>query len=126
MRRNRLHIGVLVKAYLAAGVIGVSSLGAFLQHLYLQLKNDSSKGDNWRGNPTGEAVPAGGNPGRRGRRIPEGEAISSDMISGTFTPSEISWKVQDSYEFPFMGLNFTLTDKLLKQMERWKGCNADR
>ena len=29
MRRNRLHIGVLVKAYLAAGVIGVSSLGAF-------------------------------------------------------------------------------------------------
>ena len=39
------------------------------------------------------------------------------MISGTFTPSEISWKVQDSYEFPFMGLNFTLTDKLLKQME---------
>ena len=42
------------------------------------------------------------------------------MISGTFTPSEISWKVQDSYEFPFMGLNFTLTDKLLKQMEDGK------
>ena len=48
------------------------------------------------------------------------EAVSSDMISGTFTPSEISWKVQDSYEFPFMGLNFTLTDKLLKQMEDGK------
>ena len=98
MRRNRLHIGVLVKAYLAAGVIGVSSLGAFAAPVFAA-KNDSSKETT-----TGEAVPAG-------------EAVSSDMISGTFTPSEISWKVQDSYEFPFMGLNFTLTDKLLKQME---------
>lgn len=98
MRRNRLHIGVLVKAYLAAGVIGVSSLGAFAAPVFAA-KNDSSKETT-----TGEAIPAG-------------EAISSDMISGTFTPSEISWKVQDSYEFPFMGLNFTLTDELLKQME---------
>ena len=107
MRRNRLHIGVLVKAYLAAGVIGVSSLGAFAAPVFAA-KNDSNKETT-----AGEAIPAG-------ESVPEGEAISSDMISGTFTPSEISWKVQDSYEFPFMGLNFTLTDKLLKQMEDGK------
>ena len=101
MRRNRLHIGVLVKAYLAAGVIGVSSLGAFAAPVFAA-KNDSNNETT-----TGEAIPAG-------------ESVSSDMISGTFTPSEISWKVQDSYEFPFMGLNFTLTDKLLKQMEDGK------
>ena len=107
MRRNRLHIGVLVKAYLAAGVIGVSSLGAFAAPVFAT-KNDSNNETT-----TGEATPAG-------EAIPAGESVSSDMISGTFTPSEISWKVQDSYEFPFMGLNFTLTDKLLKQMEDGK------
>ena len=42
MRRNRLHIGVLVKAYLAAGVIGVSSLGAFAAPVFAA-KNDSNK-----------------------------------------------------------------------------------
>lgn len=107
MRRNRLHIGVLVKAYLAAGVIGVSSLGAFAAPVFAA-KNDSNNETT-----TGEAIPAG-------EATPAGESVSSDMISGTFTPSEISWKVQDSYKFPFMGLNFTLTDKLLKQMEDGK------
>ena len=52
MRRNRLHIGVLVKAYLAAGVIGVSSLGAFAAPVFAA-KNDSSKETT-----TGEAIPA--------------------------------------------------------------------
>ena len=113
MRRNRLHIGVLVKAYLAAGVIGVSSLGAFAAPVFAA-KNDGNKETT-----TGEAIPAG-EAVSAGEAVPAGEAVSSDMISGTFTPSEISWKVQDSYEFPFMGLNFTLTDKLLKQMEDGK------
>lgn len=113
MRRNRLHIGVLVKAYLAAGVIGVSSLGAFAAPVFAA-KNDSNNETT-----TGEAIPAG-EATPAGEAIPAGESVSSDMISGTFTPSEISWKVQDSYEFPFMGLNFTLTDKLLKQMEDGK------
>lgn len=119
MRRNRLHIGVLVKAYLAAGVIGVSSLGAFAAPVFAA-KNDSNK-ETTTGEaiPAGEAVPAG-EAIPAGEATPAGEAVSSDMISGTFTPSEISWKVQDSYEFPFMGLNFTLTDKLLKQMEDGK------
>ena len=107
MRRNRLHIGVLVKAYLAAGVIGVSSLGAFAAPVFAA-KNDSNKEP-----PSPVAIPPV-------EAVPAGEAVASDMISGTFTPSEISWKVQDSYEFPFMGLNFTLTDKLLKQMEDGK------
>ena len=53
MRRNRLHIGVLVNAYLAAGVIGVSSLGAFAAPVFAA-KNDSNKETT-----TGEAIPAG-------------------------------------------------------------------
>ena len=43
--------------------------------------------------------------------------ISSDLISGTFKPSDVAWKVQDSYEFPFLGMNLTLPEELLKQME---------
>lgn len=113
MRRNRLHIGVLVKAYLAAGVIGVSSLGAFAAPVFAAKNDSNNETTTGEAIPAGEAVPAG-------EAIPAGESVSSDMISGTFTPSEISWKVQDSYEFPFMGLNFTLTDKLLKQMEDGK------
>jgi thiol-disulfide isomerase/thioredoxin len=44
--------------------------------------------------------------------------ISSDLISGTFKPSDVAWEVQDSYEFPFLGMNLTLPEELLKQMEQ--------
>lgn len=47
----------------------------------------------------------------------DGEAISSDLISGTFKPSETTVPVQDSYEYEFLGLKFTLPKELLKQME---------
>lgn len=44
--------------------------------------------------------------------------ISSDLISGTFKPSDVAWEVQDSYELPFLGMNLTLPEELLKQMEQ--------
>ncbi len=44
--------------------------------------------------------------------------ISSDLISGTFKPSDVAWEVQDSYEFPFLGMNLTIPEELLKQMEQ--------
>ena len=47
----------------------------------------------------------------------DGDAISSDLISGTFKPSETTVPVQDSYEYDFLGLKFTLPKELLKQME---------
>lgn len=50
----------------------------------------------------------------------DGEAISSDLIEGTFKPSDTTWEVQDSYEFPFLGLKLSslpkeLTDKMTDQ-----------
>lgn len=47
----------------------------------------------------------------------DGDAIASDMISGTFKPSETTVPVQDSYEYKFLGLKFTLPKELLKQMK---------
>ncbi|MBU5482020.1 TlpA family protein disulfide reductase [Blautia sp. MSJ-19] len=47
----------------------------------------------------------------------DGDAISSDLIAGTFKPSETTVPVQDSYEYGFMGLKFSLPKDLLKQME---------
>ena len=47
----------------------------------------------------------------------DGEAISSDLISGTFKPSETTVPVQDSYEYDFLGLKFTLPKELLAQMK---------
>ena len=50
----------------------------------------------------------------------DGEAIPSDLIEGTFKPSDTTWKVQDSYDFPFLGLKLSslpkeLTDKMTDQ-----------
>ena len=47
----------------------------------------------------------------------DGDAIASDMISGTFKPSETTVPVQDSYEYKFLGLKFTLPKELLAQMK---------
>lgn len=50
----------------------------------------------------------------------DGEAISSDLITGTFKPSGTTWEVQDSYDFPFLGMKLSslpkeLTDKMTDQ-----------
>ena len=36
----------------------------------------------------------------------DGEAVSSDLVAGTFKPSDVTCKAQDSYEYPFLGLQF--------------------
>ena len=46
-----------------------------------------------------------------------GDAISSDFIQGTFKPSETTVQAQDSYEYPFLGLNMKLPEELLKQIK---------
>ncbi len=38
-------------------------------------------------------------------------------MAGTFKPSETTVPVQDSYEYPFLGLNFTIPEELQKQMK---------
>ena len=47
----------------------------------------------------------------------DGDAISSDFIKGTFKPSETTVQAQDSYEYPFLGLNMKLPEELLKQIK---------
>ena len=47
----------------------------------------------------------------------DGDAIPSDFIQGTFKPSETTVQAQDSYEYPFIGLNMKLPEKLLKQIK---------
>ena len=39
------------------------------------------------------------------------------LVAGTFKPSETTVPVQDSYEYPFLGLNFTIPEELQKQMK---------
>ena len=47
----------------------------------------------------------------------DGEAVSSDLVAGTFKPSDVTCKAQDSYEYPFLGLNMKLPEELLKQIK---------
>ena len=47
----------------------------------------------------------------------DGEAISSDLVAGTFKPSETTVPAQDSYEYPFLGLTMKLPKELLKQIK---------
>ena len=46
----------------------------------------------------------------------DGEAVSSDLVAGTFKPSDVTCKAQDSYEYPFLGLKLSLSKELLKQI----------
>ena len=47
----------------------------------------------------------------------DGDAVSSDLVAGTFKPSDVTCKAQDSYEYPFLGLNMKLPEELLKQIK---------
>lgn len=47
----------------------------------------------------------------------EGESISADMIAGTFKPSGTTVPAQDSYEYPFLGMKFSIPKTLQKQMK---------
>lgn len=46
----------------------------------------------------------------------DGESMDSGLLEGTFVASDIAYPAQDSYEFPFLGLNLTLPDALKQQM----------
>lgn len=46
----------------------------------------------------------------------DGESVDSSFLEGTFVASDAAWPVQDSYEFPFIGLNMTLPDPLKQEM----------
>lgn len=47
----------------------------------------------------------------------DGEAVSADLVAGTFKPSDVTCKAQDSYEYPFLGLKLSLSKELLKQIK---------
>ena len=47
----------------------------------------------------------------------DGEANSSDLVAGTFKPSETTVPAQDSYEYLFLGLTMKLPEELLKQIK---------
>ena len=47
----------------------------------------------------------------------DGDVIPSDFIQGTFKPSDTTVQAQDSYEYPFLGLNMKLPEELLKQIK---------
>lgn len=52
--------------------------------------------------------------------IPEAAAFSvdgsSELVQGTFVASDVACPAQNSYEYPFIGLNLTLPEALLQQM----------
>ena len=47
----------------------------------------------------------------------DGDAVSSDLVAGTFKPSDVTCKAQNSYEYPFLGLKLSLSKELLKQIK---------
>ena len=92
-----------IMVLMAAAVLGVSSFGSVSV-----MAEDNAAVENTEAGSAdtdGEAV------------MMDGDAISSDMISGTFKPSETTVPVQDSYEYEFLGLTFTLPEDLKKQMK---------
>lgn len=92
-----------IMVLMAAAVLGVSSFGSVSV-----MAEDNAAVENTEAGSAdtdGEAV------------MMDGDAVSSDMISGTFKPSETTVPVQDSYEYEFLGLTFTLPEDLKKQMK---------
>ena len=47
----------------------------------------------------------------------DGDAVSADLVAGTFKPSDVTCKAQDSYEYPFLGLKLSLSKELLNQIK---------
>ena len=87
-----------IAALMAAAVLGISSFGSVSVMAEENTAAESADTE-------GEVITM------------DGDTISADMISGTFKPSETTVPVQDSYEYAYMGLKFTLPKDLLKQMD---------
>ena len=84
-----------ITALMAAAVLGISALGS----VPVTAAESTEIAD------IGEAMAV------------DGEAVSSDLVAGTFKPSDVTCKAQDSYEYPFLGLKLSLSKELLKQIK---------
>ena len=84
-----------ITALMAAAVLGISVLGS----VPVTAAESTETAD------AGEAMAV------------DGEAVSADLVAGTFKPSEVTCKAQDSYEYPFLGLKLSLSKELLKQIK---------
>lgn len=89
-----------IMALMAAAVLGVSSFGSVSAMAAESVPAESISAED-AGLETAE----------------DGEAVSADLIEGTFKPSETTVQAQDSYEYAFLGLKFSLPQKLLDQIK---------
>ena len=92
-------------ALMAAAIVGVSTLGSVSVMAAESTEAMAVPADEAGMVVDGDAVAA------------DGDAIPSDFIQGTFKPSETTVQAQDSYEYPFLGLNMKLPEELLKQIK---------
>ena len=92
-------------ALMAAAILGVSTLGSVSVMAAESTEAMAVPADQAGMVVDGDAAAA------------DGDAISSDFIQGTFKPSETTVQAQDSYEYPFLGLNMKLPEELLKQIK---------
>ena len=94
-----------ITALMAAAVLGVSTFGGVSVMAAESTEAMAVPADEAGMVVDGDAVAA------------DGDAIPSDFIQGTFKPSETTVQAQDSYEYPFLGLNMKLPEELLKQIK---------
>ena len=94
-----------ITALMAAAVLGVSTFGSVSVMAAESTEAMAVPADQAGMVVDGDAAAA------------DGDAISSDFIQGTFKPSETTVQAQDSYEYPFLGLNMKLPEELLKQIK---------
>ena len=98
-----------IAALMTVAVLGISTLGSI--SVMAEENTETTDGGETMA-VDGEAMAVDGE-----AMAVDGEAISSDLISGTFKPSEVTCQAQDSYEYPFLGLKFSLPKELLKQIK---------
>ena len=84
-----------ITALMAAAVLGISAFGSVPVTAAESMETADS----------GEAM------------MVDGEAVAADLVAGTFKPSDVTCKAQDSYEYPFLGLKLSLSKELLKQIK---------
>lgn len=94
-----------ITALMVAAIVGVSTLGSVSVMAAESTEAMAVPADEAGMVVDGDAVAA------------DGDAIPSDFIQGTFKPSDTTVQAQDSYEYPFLGLNMKLPEELLKQIK---------
>ena len=94
-----------ITALMVAAIVGVSTLGSVSVMAAESTEAMAVPADQAGMVVDGDAAAA------------DGDAISSDFIQGTFKPCETTVQAQDSYEYPFIGLNMKLPEELLKQIK---------